>query len=78
MSGCATSSNSGWKIGLFDLNSVGMKRPVAKRLGLAEFLLCEFRSVAFIRSVNFQGALTDFGLSAVFAKHVLHESNDKS
>src|SRR5450631_3512854 len=72
---CAPIRNSGRKIGLSDVNSVGMKRPVAKRLGLAEFFLGQFGSMALTGSVHFQRALTDFGLPAVFAKHVLHEEN---
>jgi len=47
---------SGRKIGLADLDSVGVKRPVVKRLGFAEFSLCQFRGLALVRSVNFQGA----------------------
>jgi hypothetical protein len=71
-------NRSGWKIGRPDVDSVGMKRPIAKRLGLAEHLLGKFPGVAFIRGVDFEGTLTDFSLSAVIAEHVLHESNDKS
>ena len=37
---------SGREIGFPDLDSVGMKRPVAKRLGFAEFLLCQFGGLA--------------------------------
>jgi hypothetical protein len=69
---------SGRKIGLGDLNSVGMKRPVAKRLRFAEFSLCPFRGIDFVRGVNFQQTLTNFRLPAVFAEHILQEANDKS
>src|SRR6267142_5347982 len=68
---------SGRKIGLADLNSVGVKRPVVKRLRFAEFSLCQFRGLALIRGVNFQRTLANFRLSAVVAEHVLHETNDK-
>src|SRR5450432_1698623 len=70
--------HSGRKIGLPDVNSVGMKRPFAKRLGFAEFFLGQFGGVALTGSVDFQRALTNFGLPAVFAEHVLHEANDIS
>src|SRR5450756_2421321 len=75
---CAPIRHSGRKIGLPDVNSVGMKRPFPKRLGFAEFYLGQFGGVALTGSVDFQRALTDFGLPAVFAEHVLHEANDKS
>src|SRR3981081_3162893 len=68
---------SGREISLADLDSVGVKRPVVKRLRFAEFSLCQFGGLVLIRSVNFQRALTNFCLSAVFAEHVLHETNDK-
>jgi hypothetical protein len=69
---------SGWKIGRLDVDSVGVKRPITKRLGLAEHLLGKFPGVAFICGVDLEGTLTDFRLSAVTAEHILHESNDKS
>jgi hypothetical protein len=65
-------------MGLPDLNSVGMERPVAKRLALAEFLFCEFGRLTFTRRIDLQGFLADLDLSAVSAEHVFHESNDKS
>src|ERR1700738_1444805 len=65
--------HSGPQGGFPDLNSVGMKRPVAERLGFAEFYLCQFRGLALAGSVDFQRALTDLDLSAVAAKHILHE-----
>jgi hypothetical protein len=34
--------------------------------------------VALAGGIDFQRALADFGLPAIFAEHVLHESNDKS
>src|SRR5450631_1919594 len=69
---------SGRKIGLGDLDSVGVKRPVAKRLRFAEFSLCPFGGIDFVRSVNFQRTLTNFRLPAVFAEYILQEANDKS
>jgi len=42
------------------MDSVGVERPVVKRLRFAEFSLCQFRGLAFIRGVNFQRTLTDF------------------
>jgi hypothetical protein len=68
---------SGRKIGLRNLDPVGMQRPMVKRLRLAEFPLCQFRGLILGQRVNFQRTLTDFRLSAVFAKHILHEANDK-
>ena len=75
--GLRASVASGRKVGRPDLDPVGMKRPVAERLALAEFPFCELHCIGLIRSVDLEGTLTDFDLPAVFAKHVLHEMNDK-
>jgi hypothetical protein len=69
---------SGRIIRLPDVDSVGMQRPVVKRLRLAEPCLCQLRGLTFIRSVDFQGTLANFAFVAVCAEHVLHEPNDKS
>jgi hypothetical protein len=55
-----------------------MYRPVTERLAFAESQLRQFRGLALIRSIDLQRTLADFRLPAVFAEHVLHETNDKS
>ena len=71
-------SASGGKISVLDLNSVGMQRPVAKRLGLAEPCLGQLRGLALVCGIDFQTALANFRLPTVGAEHVLHEPNDIS
>jgi hypothetical protein len=66
------------KIGLLDLDSISVQRPVPQRLRLAEFLLRQFRGVAFTRGVDLEGTLANLALATVFAEHVFHKPDDKS
>src|SRR5664279_3572790 len=69
---------SGRKVGGLDMDAVGVQRPVAERLRLAEFLLGQFRGVTLAGGIDFHRTLADFALPAVLAKHVLQEPNDIS
>jgi hypothetical protein len=68
---------SGRKICRLDLDAIGMQRPVAKRLRLAESFLGELSGFIFVQRDDFHCALTDLALPAVFAEHILHEVDDK-
>ncbi|MHC2463671.1 hypothetical protein ACVIHD_002683 [Bradyrhizobium embrapense] len=71
-------SGSSMQIRRLDPDAIGMQRPVAQRLFLAEFDLGHLGGLTFARGVDLKRALANLALAAIAAKHVLHEMNDEA